>query len=77
MSAYEVERSLEEVSKLTRKEASAVRCVCESIVIHKMKADLELDKKNDRGVSERFVRLERALEGLYGQAIAAANRYLR
>ena len=68
MSVYEMERNLEEIYRLIKKEASAVRGACEKVVIDEANRTLRMDREHDKVVSEKVARLERALEGLSGQA---------
>ena len=69
MSDYEMEKSLEEISKLIKKEASGIRGACERVVIREAKKALESDIEHDKVVSKRIESLERALRGLSGMAI--------
>ena len=74
MSAYELEKSLKEVSELIRREVRGLRKVFVSELICQRRVVEEDDRAHARVQRGRFERLERALEGLAGQAIAATNR---
>ena len=74
MSAYEMEKSLEAISMLIKKEARGIRISCAMSVGEQAKETLDETVEQDENMAGRFDSLERALEGLSGMAIAAINR---
>ena len=74
MSAYEMEKSLEAISMLIKKEARGIRISCAMSVRDQVKGTLDETVEHDENMAGRFDSLERVLEGLSGMAIAAINR---
>ena len=67
MSAYEMEKSLEEVSKLIKEEAAWTRRFCEKEARYTIQGNRDM-------ILRRMGTLDKAVEGLAGMAITAANR---
>ena len=67
MSAYEMEKSLEEVSKLIKEEAAWTRKFCEKDARYTIQGNRDM-------ILRRMGTLDKAVEGLTGMAIAATNR---
>ena len=67
MSAYEMEKSLEEVSKLIKEEAAWTRRFCEKEARYTIQGNRDM-------ILRRMGTLDEAVEGLTEMAITAANR---
>ena len=67
MSAYEMEKSLEEMSRLIKKEAEWTRTFCEKEARYSLVAHRSI-------MLRRMDALKKAMEGLTGMPIAATNR---
>ena len=66
--------SPDEISKLIKSEARAIKISCGMAIGDQAKETLEETIVHDKKVDKRFDSLERALEGLSGMAIAAISR---